>query len=99
MTLLDLAQGAPVAGMTDVLLGLGLPGVVVLALGLVVRVLYNRVSEDAAYHRERADRLEAKVQELTDAYRTEYAGALKAAVEAVADAMTALDSIREGRRR
>lgn len=99
MTLLDLAQGAPVAGMTDVLLGLGLPGVVVLALGLVVRVLYNRVSEDAAYHRERADRLEAKVQELTDAYRTEYAGTIAKATDAIADAMTALDSIRQDRRR
>lgn len=93
-----LGQAGAATGMTDVLLGLGLPGVVVIALGLVVRELYRRVAEDAEYHRQRGDRLEAKVQELTDAYRTEYAGTIAKATEAIADAMTALDSIREGRR-
>jgi hypothetical protein len=90
-----MAAGTP-AGMADVLLGLGLPGVVVLALGLVVRVLYNRAQEDAAYHRSRADRLEEEVRALNAAVRTEYVTTIAKATDAISDALTSLDSLRRG---
>lgn len=92
----DFAQAVTTApsGMTDVLLGYGLPGVVVLALGLVVRVLYNRVAEDAAYHRQRADRLEEELSALNNTVRGEYVGTIAKATDAIADALTAIDSIR-----
>jgi hypothetical protein len=89
-----LTQAATTTGVADVLLGLGLPGVVVLALGAVVRVLYNRATEDAAYHRQRADRLEEQVRSLESAFRVEYAGTLAKATAAVADAMATIEATR-----
>ena len=87
---------APVTTMSDALLGLGLPGVVVLALGLVVRVLYNRAAEDAAYHRQRADRLEEEVRALNATVRTEYVTTISKATEAISDALHAVDAFRRG---
>lgn len=92
-----LSQGAaPVASMTDVLLGYGLPGVVCIALGIVVRVLYNRAVDDATYHRTRADRLEEQLQALNTTVRTEYIGTIAKATDAITDALAAVDSIRRG---
>lgn len=87
---------SPATTMADVLLGLGLPGVVVLALGLVVRTLYNRATEDAAYHRQRADRLEEEVRALNATVRTEYITTIGKATEAISDALGALNSHRRG---
>ena len=83
--LIYLAQAAPVTGLADVLLGLGLPGVVVLALGLTVRVLYNRVDEDRTYHRDRADKLQEELRALNATIRDEYVKGLAAATEALSD--------------
>lgn len=81
-----LGQGVvPATSMADVLLGLGLPGVVVLALGLTVRVLYNRVDEDRAYHRDRADKLQEELRALNATIRDEYVRGLAAATEAISD--------------
>lgn len=87
MTILGQAAGA--TSMADVLLGLGLPGVVVLALGLTVRVLYNRVDEDRAYHRNRADALQEELRALNATIRDEYVKGLAAAAEAISDFVTA----------
>ena len=79
------AQITPVTSMADVLLGLGLPGVVVLALGITVRVLYNRVDEDRVYHRDRADKLQEELRALNTTIRDEYVRGLAAATEALSD--------------
>lgn len=80
-----LGQAGTATSMADVLLGLGLPGVVVLALGLTVRVLYNRVDEDRAYHRDRADKLQEELRALNATIRDEYVRGLAAATEAISD--------------
>ena len=80
-----LGQAAVGSGMADVLLGLGLPGVVVLALGITVRVLYRRVDEDRAYHRDRADKLQEELRALNTTIRDEYVRGLAAATEAISD--------------
>ena len=80
---------APTSGMADVLLGLGLPGVVVLALGITVRALYNRIDEDRAYHRERADRVTEELRALNTAIRDDYIRGLAAATEAISDFLKA----------
>lgn len=87
---------APAATMSDVLLGLGLPGVVILALLAVVKVLYGRATEEAAYHRQRADRLEEEVRVLNKTMHIEVAPLVVRATEALGDAVVALDSIRRG---
>ena len=79
----------PTTGMADVLLGLGLPGVVVLALGITVRALYNRIDEDRAYHRERADRVTEELRALNAAIRDDYIRGLAAATEAISDFLKA----------
>ena len=85
------AQGAttPTTSITDVLLGLGLPGVVVLALGRTVHVLYKRVDEDRAYHRDRADKLAEEVRALNATIRDDYIRGLAAATEAISDFLKA----------
>ena len=83
---MNIAQAVGTATtMVDVLLGLGLPGVVVLALGLTVRVLYNRVDEDRTYHRNRADQLQEELRALNATIRDEYVKGLAAATEAISD--------------
>ena len=93
-----LAQLAPAgASMTDVLLGLGLPGVVMLALGWVVKTLYQRATEDATYHRTRADRLEQQLRDDNATMRTEVVPLLARATETIGDAVTALETMRRER--
>lgn len=87
---------APFTTMADVLLGLGLPGVVILALGYVARVLYTRATEDATYHRLRADRLDEELRALNATVRTEYITTISKATEAIADALGAVDTSRRG---
>lgn len=88
------AQAAitPPTGLSDVLLGLGLPGVVVLALGRTVHVLYKRVDEDRAYHRDRADKLAEEVRALNATIRDDYIRGLAAATEAISDFLKANQS-------
>jgi hypothetical protein len=77
------AQGVePVSG---VLLQYGVLGVAALVLGFVVRVLYSRVDEDRAYHRNRADRLEEELRSLNALVRGEYVATIAKANEAIAD--------------
>lgn len=80
-----LGQAEIMTSMSDVLLGLGLPGVVMLALGLAVRALYNRIDEDRAYHRNRADKLEDELRALNITIRDEYVRGLAAAADAMGD--------------
>jgi hypothetical protein len=89
-------DAASVTNMADVLLGLGLPGVVILALGYVARVLYTRAAEDAAYHRTRADRLDEELRALNATVRTEYITTISKATEAISDALGAVDTSRRG---
>jgi hypothetical protein len=77
------AQGA--TGVTDVLLQYGVLGVGAIVLGLAVRVLYNRVDEDRAYHRQRADRLEEELRTLNALVRGEYVATIAKATEAISD--------------
>lgn len=85
---------APVATMSDVLLGLGLPGVALLALGWAVTALYRRSQEDASYHRQRADRLEEEIRVLNKTMHTEVAPLVVRATEALGEAVVALNSTR-----
>jgi hypothetical protein len=52
-----------------------------------VRVLFNRITEQSARDRDRADRLEAELRALNEAVRTEYLGTLAKATDAIADAL------------
>lgn len=77
------AQGP--AGVSDVLLQYGVLGVCAIVLGVAVRVLYNRVDEDRAYHRARADRLEEELRALNVLVRGEYVATIAKATEAISD--------------
>lgn len=65
----------------------GAVGAIAIMALLAVRVLFNRITEQAARDRDRADRLEQELRNLNETVRTEYLGTLAKATEAIADAL------------
>jgi hypothetical protein len=63
----------------------GAVGAIAIMALYAVRVLFNRVTEQAA----RADRLEDELRKLNELVRTEYLGTLAKATDAIADALAA----------
>lgn len=67
----------------------GAVGAIAIMALLAVRVLFNKISQELEYHRQRADRAEEELRRLNEAIRTEYLGTLAKATEAIADALAA----------
>lgn len=67
----------------------GAVGAIAIMALYAVRVLFNRVTEQAARDRDRADRLEDELRKLNELVRTEYLGTLAKATDAIADALAA----------
>jgi dihydrodipicolinate synthase/N-acetylneuraminate lyase len=65
----------------------GAVGAIAIMALYAVRILFNRITEQAARDRDRADRLEDELRKLNDVVRTEYLGTLAKATEAIADAL------------
>jgi hypothetical protein len=65
----------------------GAVGAIAIMALFAVRVLFNRITEQSARDRDRADRLEAELRALNEAVRTEYLGTLAKATDAIADAL------------
>lgn len=72
---------------TPVFLQYGAVGAIAVLALLVVRVLFNKLSGEADYHKQRADRYEAELAKLNETVRTEYLGTLAKATEVIADAL------------
>lgn len=88
---------------TSVLLQYGALGVMVLAAGIAVRVMYGRLVSAYEREKERADRLETELRQLNQMVRNEYVGTIGSATRAIADAnqavTNALSAVRwDGRR-
>lgn len=67
----------------------GAVGAIAIMALFAVRVLFNKITEQAEKDRERADRLEQELRLLNETVRTEYLGTLAKATEAIADALAA----------
>lgn len=82
-----------IAGATDVtpvFLQYGAIGVIALLALIAVKVLFDRLNDEATYHKQRADRYEAELRQLNETVRTEYLGTLAKATEAISDALAAV---------
>lgn len=67
----------------------GAVGAIAIVALFAVRVLFNKISSELDYHRQRADRAEEELRKLNESIRTEYLGTLAKATEAIADALAA----------
>lgn len=67
----------------------GAVGAVAIMALFAVRVLFNKLSAELDYHRNRADKAEDELRKLNETVRTEYLGTLSKATEAIADALAA----------
>lgn len=65
----------------------GAVGAIAIMALCAVRVLFSRITEQAARDRDRADRLEDELRKLNEVVRTEYLGTLAKATDAIADAL------------
>jgi len=77
---------------TSVLLQYGALGVVVIFAGIAVRVMYNRIVQEAEYEWQRADRLEAELRELNKTIRGDYVGTIGSATRAISEATDAVSN-------
>lgn len=71
----------------DVLLQYGALGVMVMAAGLIIRVLFARETAAFERERERADRMEAEVQRLNNMIQDRMLPILHEATKAISEAL------------
>jgi hypothetical protein len=65
----------------------GAVGAIAIMALFAVRVLFNKITAELEYHRQRADRAEEELRKLHEVVRNEYLGTLAKATEAIADVL------------
>jgi hypothetical protein len=81
---------ATTADAAPIFLQYGAIGAIALLALIAVKVMFDRLNEEAAYHKQRADRYEIELRQLNETVRTEYLGTLAKATEAISDALAAV---------
>lgn len=80
---------------SSVLIQYGALGVTLIACGYAVRILYQRLTQQHEWERQRADRMEAEVQRLNNFIQEKVVPVLSESTKVISDA---LNQIRESRR-
>lgn len=75
------------AGASDVLYQYGAIGVVLLAAGYAVRVLFQQATKAHDLERQRADRLEAELRQLNQAVQEKVVPVISEATKIISDAL------------